>query len=71
MSESHTGLPVSGYRDQPTSNVDLVNANKTLEEQCLPALDELAKSPDVDKRWLAVNRSIFKPDRVTLPGDRT
>jgi hypothetical protein len=73
----HDGLPVEGYRAQTSSNVDLVNANKRLEEQCLQALDQLA-TLDVDKRWLAigrtsleqawmaVNRSIFKPDRVKL-----
>ncbi len=81
MSE-HTGLPVQGYRAQSTAAVDLVNANKMLEEQCLRALDALAANPDTDKRWLAigrtaiengwmaVNRSVFKPTRATLPGDQ-
>jgi hypothetical protein len=73
----HDGLPVEGYRAQTSSNVDLVNANKRLEEQCLQVLDQLA-TLDVDKRWLAIgrtgleqawmaiNRSIFKPDRAKL-----
>lgn len=80
MSE-HTGLPVSGYRPQPTANVDLVNANKQIEEQCLRLLDHLGTLPDTDKRWLAigrtgieqawmaVNRAVFKPARGKLPGD--
>lgn len=79
--ETHDGLPVAGYRSQPNSNVELVNANKLLEEHALQILDELALMPEVDKRWLAigrtqmeqawmaVNRAIFKPDRVRLPGD--
>lgn len=79
----HTGLPVAGYRPQSSSKVDLVNANKALEEQCLRALDALAADPDTDKRWLAigrtaiengwmaVNRSVFKPARVKLPEDPT
>ncbi len=80
MSE-HQGLPVQGYRPQSTAAVDLVNANKALEEQCLRAFDALAALPDTDKRWLAigrtaiengwmaVNRSVFKPARAKLPGD--
>lgn len=81
MSDEHAGLPVQGYRPQPTAAVDLVNANKVLEEECLRVLDALAALPDTDKRWLAigrtaiengwmaVNRSIFKPSRVKLLGD--
>lgn len=77
----HRGLPVEGYRSQTTANVDLVNENKVLEEQVLRKLDELALLMDVDKRWLAigrtaieqgfmaVNRSIFKPERISLPTD--
>ena len=81
MSDTHTGLPVHGYRPQPTAAVDLVNENKALEEECLRALDNLALAPDIDKRWLeigrttmeqawmAINRSVFKPARAILPGD--
>lgn len=77
----HSGLPVSGYRPQSTEAVDLVNANKALEEQCLRALDALAANPETDKRWLAigrtaiengfmaVNRAVFKPARAKLRGD--
>lgn len=71
-------LPVQGNNAQFDRSIDLVNRNKRFEEQVLRALDELAKDPDVDPRWLAtgrtdiekgfmsVNRSIFKPGRVDL-----
>ena len=77
----HTGLPVEGYRPQPTAAVDLVNENKRLEEEVLRALDNASLSPEIDKRMLALartnieqgfmwfNRAIFKPSRVKLPGD--
>jgi hypothetical protein len=83
MSGQHDGLPVAGYRSQPRANIDLVNDNKHQEENTLRMLDALAANPDVDKRWLAIgrthlelafmaiNRSIFKPDRAILPGDDT
>lgn len=75
------GLPVSGYKPQSAGKIDLVNANKASEEAALRILDHLASLPDVDKRWLAigrtqmeqawmsVNRAVFQPTRVTLPGD--
>lgn len=75
------GLPVLGYQPQSDSNVDLVNHNKQLEEVVLRTLDELAAREETDKRWLAIgrtgienafmaiNRSVFKPGRVSLPGD--
>jgi hypothetical protein len=81
MSEKHQGLPVSGYRPQSAETVATVNAMKTAEEGTLRALDVLASNPDIDKRWLAigrtaieqgfmaVNRSVFKPSRISLPGD--
>lgn len=74
----HAGLPVKGYVNQSASNVDLVNVNKQAEENILQILDKLADMPDIDKRWLAigrtaiengfmaVNRSVFKPQRVKL-----
>jgi hypothetical protein len=82
-SGDHDGLPVAGYRPQPIANLDLVNMNKSLEEQVLRVLDDLFNNPNVDKRWLAigrtaiengfmaVNRSIFRPSRVKLPEDET
>lgn len=81
-SDLHDGLPIAGYRRQPTVVIDLVNDNKRMEEEILRDLDSLAMSPEVDKRWLAIgrtkieeafmaiNRAIFKPDRVKLPGDQ-
>lgn len=72
---------MSGYRPQSEANVARVNANKEGEELILRTLDELAADPGVDKRWLAVgrthieqgfmaiNRAIFQPARISLPGD--
>lgn len=74
----HKGLPVSGYRPQSEANVRLVNAMKRREEAILMALDEMAKNPEIDQRWLsigrtgieqafmAINRSVFKPERINL-----
>lgn len=74
----NTGLPVAGYRPQTNTNVDLVNRNKEIEERVLRILDELRELPEIDGRWLAigrtqieqgfmaVNRSVFKPGRVSL-----
>lgn len=71
-------LPVAGYKPQDASTISLVNVNKRHEEVVLRVLDDLATLPDVDKRWLAIgrtaieqgfmaaNRAIFKPGRVTL-----
>lgn len=81
MPDLHDGLPVPGYRPQSTAVVDLVTFNKRMEEACLRRLDDLATLPGVDKRWLAIgrtelenawmaiNRAIFMPARVLLPGD--
>jgi hypothetical protein len=77
----HKGLPVAGYRDQTNDNVERVNLNKRLEEMSLRRLDELALVEGIDPRWLAIgrtqleqawmaiNRAVFKPSRVSLPGD--
>lgn len=74
--------PIKGYSPITTAQQSTVNANKELEEQLLRILDTL-KEKDVDLRWLAIarthfeqgfmalNRSIFKPKRVSLPGDET
>jgi hypothetical protein len=75
----HAGLPVAGYRAQSSEAVVLVNAFKVTEERLLRELDRLAQSDAIDKRWLAIgrtsieqgfmaiNRSVFRPDRVALP----
>jgi hypothetical protein len=79
--DSHTGLPVHGYRPQPTVALERVNAMKEIEERVLRALDDLKALPETDQRWLAtgrtdiekgfmaVNRSVFKPGRVRLSED--
>lgn len=81
MSAAHQGLPVAGYQPQSSQNVEWVNQNKEVEEMILRVLDAHAANPAIDKRWLAigrtaieqgfmaVNRAIFKPARLVLPGD--
>ena len=76
----HKPLPVAGYNAQSDENVHLVNLNKRDEERILRSIDLYAMNPDVDKRWLsiakthieqgfmAMNRAIFKPQRVKLEG---
>jgi hypothetical protein len=71
---------VAGYRPQSETNVALVNQNKIVEEHWLRLMDEL-QGKDVDQRWLAIgrthieqgfmaiNRAIFQPARVTLEQD--
>lgn len=78
---THTGLPVAGYKAQSQNNVIAVNANKITEEKILRTMDRMKKDPEVDQRWLAIarsdiekgfmalNRSIFKPERVRLAED--
>ncbi len=80
MSE-HKGLPVSGYRPQSDTAVGIVNDNKVLEERILRVIDGLAATGSVDMRWLSVartdiekgfmalNRSVFQPGRIALPED--
>ncbi len=75
----HQALPVAGYTAQSADRVALVNENKALEERVLRALDAL--TGQVDPRWLgiartqievgfmAMNRAIFQPGRISLPGD--
>lgn len=80
----HRGLPVAGYRDQSDENVNLVNHFKEVEERLLRDIDAMrdsAADPRFDQRWLsiaqtqlqqgfmALNRAVFQPGRVSLPGD--
>lgn len=77
----HKGLPVSGYTPVSGDAVALVNRSKELEERVLRFLDELAAVPGVDVRWfsigrtdiekgfMAVNRSVFRPARFDLPDE--
>lgn len=79
--DRHAGLPVAGYKPQSSEAVDLVNGNKALEEQILRRLDGMTDALTYDQRWLAIartsieqgfmamNRAVFKPGRVKLPGD--
>ena len=79
--QKHPGLPVAGYKPQSTTNVEKVNANKITEERLLRICDDMKADHNVDQRWLAVartafehgfmamNRSIFRPGRVSLPTD--
>lgn len=72
---------VKGYTTQTQADVDLVNGNKQTEEMILRLLDDLAKNGRADPRWLAVarthfeqgymalNRAIFKPERIKLPNE--
>jgi len=71
-------MSVKGYTTLSEAQIGLVNRNKEIEEQVLRILDALdGMSPDfIDARWLAigrtnieqgfmaVNRSIFKPERL-------
>ena len=77
----HKPLPVAGYTAQIDENVQMVNFNKRAEERILRDIDLYGMNPDVDKRWLAIaknhieqgfmamNRAIFKPQRIELDGD--
>lgn len=84
MDNKHEGLPVAGYRSQSDENVAIVNENKVLEERVLRRLDALrnaAPEMGIDGRWLAIartdieqgfmalNRAIFQPGRISLPED--
>lgn len=81
MTETHKPMPVAGYIPQPSTKIELVNQNKRTEESILRALDQMQGDADFDQRWLAIarthieqgfmalNRAIFRPTRVTLPGD--
>jgi hypothetical protein len=75
------GLPVEGYQPQSRDTVAAVNANKQREERLLRVLDECVGDVSIDQRWLniarthfeqgfmALNRAVFRPVRVTLPED--
>lgn len=79
--EKHEGLPVAGYRPQTSDAVDIVNGNKLIEERLLRRLDEMKGDGNIEQRWLAIartgfeeafmalNRAVFKPERVSLPED--
>jgi hypothetical protein len=73
---------IKGYVKQSSENVAKVNRLKEAEERILRIIDELNGDETVDKRWLAtgkteiekgfmaVNRSVFQPKRIDrLPED--
>jgi hypothetical protein len=79
--QTHQPLPVAGYLPQTTTAVEMVNRMKVREEELLRELDAMGANLNIDPRWLqigrtgiqeafmAINRSIFQPGRITLPGD--
>jgi hypothetical protein len=74
----HKPIPVEGYKAQSDGTIALVNANKREEELALRNIEMLDQREDIDRRWLsigrthleqaymAINRSIFKPNRSKL-----
>lgn len=80
MSQAPT---IAGYRPQTPEAIESVNASKHIEEHVLRLLDEFGEDAAlaVDKRWLsigrthieqgfmAVNRAILKPERVSIPDE--
>jgi hypothetical protein len=77
----HDPLPVEGYRPQAADCVALLKEVTKAEERVLRLLDAMADMPNLDRRWLAIGRTdiergfmaavrtVFRPDRVRLPGD--
>lgn len=75
---------VKGYTEQPPDKIDFVNLHKEAEERILRTLDDYCDlEPNfTDRRWLsiarthfeqgfmALNRAIFQPQRIALPGDK-
>ena len=69
-------LPVDGYTPQPDDAIAQVNVNKQLEERVLLAIDDLKGKADarwlaigrncIEQGFMAINRSIFRPERVKL-----
>ena len=81
MTDSIENSPVKGYTSQSTEKVELVNEFKEFEERLLRKLDFLPTPIQVDGRWVAIarthfqegfmalNRAVFQPQRISLPGD--
>jgi hypothetical protein len=75
------GLPVAGYKPQDQGAIDRVNGFKADEERILRKLDAMKDDATIDQRWLAtgrtdlekafmaINRSVFRPGRAKLPED--
>jgi hypothetical protein len=72
---------VLGYRPQSSDAISIVNSMKRTEEEILRVLDLMKGGSEVDQHWLAlgrsqleqafmaITRSVFRPQRVTLPDD--
>lgn len=70
-------MNILGYSSQSASLIEQVNRNKINEEALLRMLDVFSARHDLDERWLsiarthieqafmALNRSIMKPKRLT------
>jgi hypothetical protein len=67
---------IKGYRQLDSMDIQIINHNKQIEELVLKSLDSLETYPEIDKRWLAIgrtlieqgfmamNRSIARPQRL-------
>ena len=78
---SNLTAPVKGYWAQTPAAIAMVNDNKISEERILRTIDDLQRSTEIDQRWLAIartqleqgfmalNRAVFRPVRVSLPED--
>ena len=78
---THDGLPVAGYRPQTTTAIEQVNGHKLIEERLLRIIDTLRATGVGDPRWLAIaqtdlekgfmalNRAVFQPGRIDIPGE--
>lgn len=72
----HAPTPIKGYQPISDAKLAMVNENKIAEANLLARLDEMPLFADVDTRWLniarthieqgfmALNRSILRPQRV-------
>jgi hypothetical protein len=81
MAKLKSPLSVLGYTGQSDEKIHLVNANKESEEALLRLLDAYARNDEIDGRWVAIarthieqgfmalNRAVFQPERISLPGD--
>lgn len=82
--EKAEGLPVAGSGPQNAQAIATVNHFKEVEERLLRDIDAMrdtAEGPRFDQRWLsiaqtaleqgfmALNRAVFRPSRIRLPGD--
>ena len=72
----HAPTPIKGYQPISDERLSLVNENKVAEANLLARLDQMSSRVDLDTRWIsiarthieqgfmALNRSILRPQRV-------